>query len=115
MGTPSQTIRAGALTTSVGRSRVGNGVSVNVAAGMFVAAGVEVAFAGTEVAVERSVATASGDWAGASVGASVAAGSSVAGGASVAAAAGAQEVTRRVISRSNMIRRLIQTLFQNSS
>ncbi len=62
-------MRAGALTASVGNSRGGNGVSVDVAGGVFVGAGVEV---GSAVGVFNSPANDSVGSTGASVGAGAA-------------------------------------------
>src|SRR5215211_4423395 len=49
VGTPSHASLTGAFSASVGRSRVGNGVSVSVAAGVFVGAGVNVSVGGSGV------------------------------------------------------------------
>ena len=106
---PSQTIRIGGLTGSVGNSSVGNGVSVDVGK-TWVGVGAEVEVSTT---VGRLVG-ASKDW---KAGGSVAVGgSSVATGASVGAgAAAAQDVITNVTIRMIMIRRIIQTHFRSQA
>ena len=99
VGTPSHASLTGAFSASVGRSRVGNGVSVSVATGVFVGAGVNVSVGGSGV----------GEWIsppnGSSTDSLVAAGASVAAGACVAAgAAPPQDVKNKDKIRINMIR-----------